>query len=117
MKEDITVDLLGGEADEWEDDQVVQDIITIVDTSGVYKCRVRWCGCQDRHEPHIQLLRMQLYPASTKKPQTAFTFAVLDHFYIDSMECNTSANSFFNKLRRLSSNAFPHTITVSSACS
>jgi hypothetical protein len=110
-QDDIGVPLEGG--DGWEDEHIVQDIITVVHTTGVYKRRVRWCGCQARYKPYIQLLNMQLYPATTTRPETAFTFDLLDHFYIDAMECNTSANNFFNKLRRLSSNAFPHTITVS----
>jgi hypothetical protein len=54
-----------------------------------------------------------LFPASYKKPQTAFTFEVLDHFHIEAMECKTSAGSFYAKLKRFTSNAFPDTIPVS----
>ena len=46
------------------------------------------------------------------KPQTAFTFNVLDEFLIDSLECKTSAFSFYSKLRRLTDNAFPDTLPV-----
>jgi hypothetical protein len=42
-----------------------------------------------------------------------FTFDVLDNFYIDAMECKTSAGSFFSKLRRLTSNGFPEQVPVS----
>ncbi|KAG1829195.1 hypothetical protein EV424DRAFT_1317176, partial [Suillus variegatus] len=51
--------------------------------------------------------------ASTSHPWTAFTFDVLDHFLIDALECKTSAISFFQRLRRLTSNAFPDSIPVS----
>jgi hypothetical protein len=97
----------------WNDEQLEEDFITVVHTTGVYKRCVHWCQCDEAAPHHIQLLRMKLYPASVKMPQTAFTFSVLDHFYIDAMECKTSANNFFSKLKRLTSNAFPHTVPVS----
>ncbi|KAI6040015.1 hypothetical protein EDC04DRAFT_2602760 [Pisolithus marmoratus] len=51
--------------------------------------------------------RQRLFPASISKTQTAFTFAVLDHFLIDALECKTSAMSFYQKLKRFTNNAFP----------
>ncbi|KAI6115546.1 hypothetical protein EV401DRAFT_1889521 [Pisolithus croceorrhizus] len=48
-----------------------------------------------------------LFPASISKPKTAFTFDVLDHFLIDSLECKTSAMNFYQKLKRFTNNAFP----------
>jgi len=39
-------------------------------------------------------------------------FNVLDEFLIDSLKCKTSASSFYSKLRRLISNAFPDTLPV-----
>lgn len=100
------------EEEDEDDEDAEEDIIVVVDTTGVFKRRIRWCHCPQAPSHHIQLLRMRLYPATVKKPGTAFTFSVLDHFYFDSMECKTSANNFFNKLRRLTSNAFPHTVAV-----
>lgn len=97
-----------------EDDNIQEDILIMVDVTGVHHHRVRWCGCMDAPDHHIQLLQMRLYPASSKRPRTIFTFGVLDHFYVDAMECKTAANNFFNKLRRLTSGAFPQTIPVGS---
>ncbi|KAI6023456.1 hypothetical protein EDC04DRAFT_2934178 [Pisolithus marmoratus] len=51
--------------------------------------------------------RQRLFPASISKPKTAFTFAVLDHFLIDALECKTSAMTFYQKLKRFTNNAFP----------
>ncbi|KAI6017499.1 hypothetical protein EDC04DRAFT_2870101 [Pisolithus marmoratus] len=45
-------------------------------------------------------------------PKTAFTFAVLDHFLIDALECKTSAMSFYQKLKRFTNNAFPERVPV-----
>jgi len=43
---------------------------------------------------HIQLFRHGLFSASVIFPKTAFTFDVLDHFYMDAMECKTTSLSF-----------------------
>src|SRR5882672_4154983 len=50
--------------------------------------------------------------ASVIHPKTAFTFDVLDHFYMDSMECKTARLSFFQKLRRFTNNAAPASVPV-----
>jgi hypothetical protein len=86
--------------------------LVVVTSSGVFRRLVRWCECPGKAEPHIQLLRMELFSATIKKPSTAFTFDVLDHFHIDAMECKTAALNFYNKLRRLTNNAFPATTPV-----
>jgi len=45
-------------------------------------------SCQDL-PTSIQLFRHGLFSASVIQPKTAFTFDVLDHFYMDAMECKT----------------------------
>ncbi|KAG2109049.1 uncharacterized protein F5147DRAFT_652614 [Suillus discolor] len=84
--------------------------VTIVHSSGVFTHNVLWCHCQGSDPQHLQLLRAQLFPASSTRPRTVFTFEVLDHFLIDALECKTSARSFFEKLTRLTNNAFPDTV-------
>jgi hypothetical protein len=86
--------------------------LVIVDTSGVHQLRISWCRCENAAEPHIQLLRSRFFPASIKRPSTAFTFSLLDYFHIDSVECKTSASSFFSKLRRLTNGSSPHSVPV-----
>ena len=86
--------------------------LVIVDISGVHQLRINWCQCKTAAEPHIQLLRNRFFPASMKRPSTAFTFSLLDHFHIDSVECKTSASSFFSKLRRLTNSSSPHSVPV-----
>jgi hypothetical protein len=87
--------------------------LVIVDTSGVHQLRIGWCKCETAEEPHIQLLRNRFFPASIKRPSTAFTFSLLDYFHVDSVECKTSASSFFSKLRRLTNYSSPHSVPVS----
>jgi hypothetical protein len=87
--------------------------VSIVHTTGVFRHRVRWCGCDNAPDKATQLFQMQLFPASLQRPSTAFTFDSLDYFYIDAMECKTAAASFSSKIRRLTNNAFPHMVPVS----
>ena len=86
--------------------------LVIVDTLGIHQLRISWCKCQTAEEPHIQLLRNHFFPASVKWPSTAFTFSLLDYFHVDSVECKTSASSFFSKLRRLTNSSSPHSVPV-----
>jgi hypothetical protein len=55
---------------------------------------------------------MGLFPASLKRVQTAFTFAVLDDFQMDNLECKTAGMKYFSKLQRLTSNTFPSSVPV-----
>ncbi|KAI5998479.1 hypothetical protein EDC04DRAFT_2872174 [Pisolithus marmoratus] len=70
--------------------------MTIVHTEGIFSHEVSVCNCPGSHpnDWHLDLLGKGLFPASISKPKTAFTFAVLDHFLIDALECKTSAMSF-----------------------
>ncbi|KAG2137129.1 uncharacterized protein EDB93DRAFT_1106678 [Suillus bovinus] len=84
--------------------------VTIVHSSGVFMHNVAWCHCPGSNSQHVQLLKVGLFPASFTCPKTAFTFEVLDHFLIDALECKTSARSFYEKLTRLTNNAFQDTV-------
>ena len=88
-------------------------VMCIIDTHGIYQHKVRQCGCSEAFPLHAQLFRMWMFPSSVERPQTAFTFSLLDYFRVDALECKTSANNFFNKLRRLTDNWFPESLPVS----
>ena len=93
-----------------------EDVCVIVDKSGVHRLRVRPCRCVDGPTLNLQYLDMGLFLASLKRVQTAFTFAVLDDFRMDNLECKTAGLKYFNKLKRLTSNAFPHSVPVRASC-
>jgi hypothetical protein len=84
----------------------------VVDSSGVFHHTIRSCSCQSARSFHAQLLDMRLYPATMSRPETLFTFSVLDYFHIDSLECKTSALNFYNKLRRITNSHFPNDVPV-----
>jgi len=91
---------------------MTERVVVIVHTTGVFQHHVRWCSCPGHAKEEIQLLCLRLFPASNLRPKTAFTFDVLDHFYVDAMECKTSGDSFFQKLCQLTNNAFPDVVPV-----
>ncbi|KAG2741530.1 hypothetical protein P692DRAFT_201842254 [Suillus brevipes Sb2] len=63
--------------------------VTIVHSSGVFIHNVAWCHCQGSVPiQHLQLLRAGLFPASSTRPKSAFTFEL------------------FEKLTRLTNNTF-----------
>jgi hypothetical protein len=87
--------------------------LVIVDISRVHQLIVSWCWCQGAPDYKAQLFQHHLFPASTSRPSTAFTFAVLEYFHVDAVECKTSASNFFNKLRRLTDFSSPQSVPVS----
>jgi hypothetical protein len=91
--------------------------LRVIHQSGVHFHQVQYCECKEAPSRAIQLFRHRLFPATFERPETAFTFAVLDYFHIDAMECKTSASSFFSKLKRLTCSAFPQEVPVSSPLS
>jgi hypothetical protein len=78
----------------------------------VHHLRIVWCQCKGAPGVDIQLLRSRLFPASVSSPSTAFTFGLLSYFHIDSVECKTSASSFFSKLRQLTNSSSPDSVPV-----
>ncbi|KAH7919749.1 hypothetical protein BV22DRAFT_1022428, partial [Leucogyrophana mollusca] len=85
--------------------------LVLVHSTGIFTHCVAWCCCSHlKVKRDHQLLRAGLFPSSVVRPKTAFTFEVLDHFLIDALECKTSAMGFFEKLKRLTSNSFPHMV-------
>ena len=55
-----------------------------------------------------QFLLSGLYPASTEKTRTVFTFRVLTDYNLNNLETKATAGKYYEKLRRLTSNLFPH---------
>jgi hypothetical protein len=90
-----------------------ETVICVVHTSGIVHHRFQICQCQNSRPLHLQLLDMQLFPATMNRPETVFTFSVLKHFHIEFIECKISASGFFSLLRRLTNSRFPHQVPVS----
>lgn len=87
--------------------------MTMIHVNGVFDLCVSFCRCHGSLSEHEQLFRHRLFSSSFDRPETVFTFDLLDYYGIDAMECKTSAQSFFQKLRRVTNNAFPDEVPVS----
>ena len=88
--------------------------MTLIHVNGIFEHCVRFCRCQGAIPEHEQLFCHRLFSSSFDRPETAFTLDVLDYYRIDSMECKTSAQSFFQKLKRVTDDAFPDELPVCS---
>ena len=86
----------------------------VIHTNGVHYCIIRYCACLGAEEAHIQLMKADLFPATTKEPRTVFTFQILDDFIRENLKCDTLAMNYYSKIHRITSNAFPHLVLVSS---
>ena len=86
--------------------------MTVIYVNGVFEHCIRFCCCPNVTLEHEQLFCHQLFPSTFDQPETVFTLDVLDYYGIDAMECRTSAQSFFQKLRRVTNNAFPDAVPV-----
>lgn len=93
-------------------DQNGNQIITIVDRSGIHEIGVSWCRCPGAPKHDLQLMMAGLFPATFRYPQTAFTFQVLTEFHLDNLECKTTPSQFFSRLKRLTNDEFPNTVPV-----
>ena len=97
-----------------EDDNLFGDrCMTLIHVNGIFEHCIRFCRCQGASADHEQLFHHRLFPSTFDRPETAFTLDVLEYYGIDAMECKTSAQSFFQKLRRMTNNAFPDNVPVS----
>jgi hypothetical protein len=93
-------------------DENGNSMMVIVDKSGVHHLPVNWCECQGCPKRDMQLLDMGLFPASFQRFHSVFTFAVLDDFLLENLECKTSAYHYISKLARVTSPEFPHSTMV-----
>ncbi|KAG1776152.1 hypothetical protein EV702DRAFT_927403, partial [Suillus placidus] len=81
--------------------------------SSIHIMPIRFCQCPDARTQDEQMFEMGMFPASFARPKMAFTFALLNDFILDNLECGTSAMNYYSKLRRITSSMFPHLVMVS----
>ncbi|KAJ7024119.1 hypothetical protein C8F04DRAFT_1192750 [Mycena alexandri] len=87
---------------EWEKSK--EDSFCIVDDKVIHEVALDFCTCGTAAPRAVQLLRAQLYPATTVRPSSAATFRVLRRFHKLSFEAKCSAYEFYNALARETNN-------------
>jgi len=86
--------------------------MTIVHTNGSHQMLVQFCHCFQAPSDTIQLSNAQLFPATMDHPQTAFSFAVLDHFHQLTLSSKISLFDYYDSLTKLAEPAFPQDVPV-----
>lgn len=89
--------------------------MTILHTNGVHSVHVSWCHCPGAGDRVDQLMKIGWFPATLNKPETAFTFKLLDEFQIHHLQSKKSAYDYFLALVRLTNGQFPSDVAVSSS--
>lgn len=87
-------------------------LLTVVHHTGIYDMEALFCICENASDPGEQLIRAQMLPSSFNNIETVFTFAVLDDFLTDNLECKTTAQQYFSKLQSLTNKMFPDRVPV-----
>ena len=89
------------------------DNLLIVDILGIKTYTVFYCVCNDPITPKpTQLLQNGLYPATMNFPRTVFTLRVLRDFHEQTLQCYTTSQAYYAKLRRLTNPIFPGNVPV-----
>jgi len=91
--------------------------ITVIHTNGIHNISVQFCNCPQSQSADLQLFNEKLFSASTRLPQTAFSFAVLEQFRYYHLESKGSAYVFMNTLCRLTDDTGCIRVEVLSSCS
>jgi hypothetical protein len=84
--------------------------LVIGDITGIHNVVVRFCQHPGRGGQSKQLLDANVFPCSEERPQTGFTFNVLQLFSLFSTESKLSAQRFYNVLTCQTNPVFPHEV-------
>ena len=87
-------------------------LFTVVDQTGMFNIEVLLCMCSNSGENDAQLLQSGLFPATFKQIETLFTVPMLDNFLIDNLECKTTAQQYYSKLRLMINKMFPNNVPI-----
>lgn len=82
----------------------------ILDVNGIFKAKVRFCGCSrssgtSASDAYVQLIRACLFPATAKIPQTAFTFRALTLASQLNNQGKLTGYDFYHSLMHITDNA------------
>ena len=81
--------------------------LLVIDINGWHKLRVQFCTCGKStpwHERYHQLLQMRWYPASFNRPQTAFTWDLLETYHKLTLQGKLNLYDFYFAIMHKSDN-------------
>lgn len=83
----------------------------MIDHNGQHNLAIAFCGCDQAAAAgcsYEQLLRRQLFPATHTDPNTAFTFRMLEHYHIQSLQGKISMFDYYESIERMTDNTGIH---------
>ena len=87
--------------------------VTIIHTNGVHDYQLEFCQCVDALAEPFQLTCSRLFPATIERPETLFTFDILDHFHTLNLTSKILAYDYWDALVKQTDHVFPKSIPVS----
>lgn len=70
----------------------------VLDLTGQHTVTISFCGCSGAPHQRVQLLRLGWFPATTNRPNTAFTFDLLNTFQLINLQGKLSVYDFYQSL-------------------
>lgn len=86
--------------------------LTVTHVNGIHQTRIHVCHCPGQKDISEQLILADLFPATWTKPQSVFTFEVLEDFHEDTLTSKKAAYDYVRKLRRRTNNSCAHQVQV-----
>ncbi|KAI9061263.1 hypothetical protein FKP32DRAFT_1576322 [Trametes sanguinea] len=80
---------------------------TVIALNGCHEVSLAFCGCDKASaagDSVQQLLRFDLYPATDCEPNTVFTFGLIEHYHIQSLQGKISMYDYYTSLERMTDN-------------
>lgn len=88
-------------------------LMNIGEYNGIHATKVVFCRCEGCPSKWHQLFAANLLPVTVNDPQTAFTFRVLRHWQIQTLQSNITGYDYIRSLRRMTDNVFTGNVPVS----
>ncbi|KAF8913329.1 hypothetical protein CPB85DRAFT_1219841 [Mucidula mucida] len=82
----------------------------LVDTNGVHQTKAVFCACANHGKPEdrfTELLHCRIFPATVARPETGFTFGLLEDFHLQTLTSKKSPYDYIAAIRRKTCNAGP----------
>ncbi|TFK78846.1 hypothetical protein K466DRAFT_606615 [Polyporus arcularius HHB13444] len=80
---------------------------SVIHINGRHLVSVNFCGCDNAARTGNivqQLLRYDLWPATDCEPNTTFTFELLEHYHVQSLQGKISMYDYYEALERMTDN-------------
>lgn len=86
----------------------------VVHTNGIHQVHIKYCCCElpFKYSDALQLAQSWLFPATMECPETAFTFDVLNDFYLHSLTSKKAVMDYVDALWKHTNSAFPHNVPM-----